>query len=91
MKTMKPTLKPKRTSDGLRLRNIARALEKISFVTVRREFNNPYIAFRAAYPIPCLVTAEINARKVVVPWVRTVTGYKNAERIYQALKSGGWN
>ncbi|VVB78007.1 Uncharacterised protein [uncultured archaeon] len=83
--------KPQRTADGLRLKNVAKALEKLSFVTVRRESNNPYIAFRAAYPVPCPITVDTDARKVIVPWVRNATGYKNTERLYKALKCGGWN
>jgi hypothetical protein len=80
-----------KTRDGLKMRNVVRALELIKFVSVRRGNNHPYVAFRDAYPVPCPVAESTDVRRMVVPWVKTVTGYQNTEKIYKSLKCGSWN
>jgi predicted RNA binding protein YcfA (HicA-like mRNA interferase family) len=80
-----------KTRDGLKLKNVIRALEELAFVYVRRGSNHPYVAFREAYPVPCPIAASTDARKMVVPWVKNVTDYQNANQIYQALRKGEWN
>ena len=80
-----------KTRDGLKLKNVVRALEELAFVTVRRGANHPYVAVRDAYPIPCPVAASTDVRRMVVPWVKNVANYQNSNQIYQALKNGEWN
>jgi len=80
-----------KTIDGIRLSSVARALEELSFVSVKRGYDEPYVAFRDAYPIPCIITQKVDARKMIVPWVQEISDFKSPERIYQALRSGSWN
>ena len=84
-------LRQQRTADGLRLRNVARALEELSFVSVKRGYDEPYIAYRDAYPVSCILSSRTSAIDMVVPWVQEISNFKNPERIYQALRSGSWN
>lgn len=80
-----------KTRDGLKLKNVIKALERLKNVTIRRGTNHPYIAFRQAYPIPCPIAASTDARKMVVPWIKDAMGYQNSNQIYQALRKGEWN
>ncbi len=80
-----------KTRDGLKLKTVLSALEKLTGVTIRFGNSHPYIAIRQGYAIPCPIAASTDARRMVVPWIKQVSSYKNSNQIYQALKNGGWN
>ena len=90
---MKDTInfRQQRTADGLKLRNVARALEELSFVSVKRGYEEAYIAYRDAYPVSCTLSTRTSVMSAVVPWVQEISNFKNPERIYRALQSGSWN
>ncbi|VVB78010.1 Uncharacterised protein [uncultured archaeon] len=81
-----------KTLDGLNLKNVAKALERLLFVRIKT--NDPYVDYIAktpAFPEPCILSKYTNAREEVVPWVKNVSGYKDSDTIYLALQEGGWN
>lgn len=80
-----------KTRDGLKLRKVLSALEKLSGVQIRHGNNHPYIAIRQGYPVLCPVASSTDAKRMIVPWIKQAMGYQNSQEIYQALKNGGWN
>ncbi|MFH1802281.1 MAG: hypothetical protein ABH864_02395 [archaeon] len=79
-----------KTRDGIRLRTVLSALEKLTGITIRSATNHKYVASMAGYTIPCPIASSTNARTMIVPWIRAHTSYSNAQQIYQALRKGKW-
>ena len=77
-----------KTRDGIKLSKLEKTLSSISGVTFREGTNHPLIAYAEGYTRPCPIASSTDAKKMVVSWVKEVTGYTNAQKIYQALRSG---
>lgn len=78
-----------KTRDGLKINNVVKSLETIDNVVLRKGTKHPKIAVREGYARRCPIATSTNAKKMIVPWVKEVTGYDNAKQIYNALRSGG--
>jgi len=79
-----------KTRDGIKLRTIISALEKLTGITIRPGTNHPYIAEIADYATSCPIASSTNARTMIVPWIKRHTSYTNAQQIYNALRTGKW-
>ena len=77
-----------KTRDGLRLSQVVKTLESVPGVSIRSGTNNELIALMEGHPRSCPVDRSTNARRMVVPWLKAVTGYESAREIYDALRSG---
>jgi len=79
-----------KTRDGIKLRNVARALRGITGVSIRGGTNHPFIAFAEGYSRPCPLASSTDARRMVVPWIREVTSFTDPNQIYSSLRNGEW-
>ena len=77
------------TRDGVKLRNIEETVNQIGDITTRKATNHILVL---NYPgqISCPIAKSTHARKMLVPWLKKVTGY-NPQKIYQSLQQGKWN
>jgi hypothetical protein len=79
-----------KTRDGIRLKTVISALEQIAGVTIRPGNNHPFIAEMDGYATSCPIASSTDARRMIVPWIKKHTSYKNARDIYNALRYGEW-
>tara|TARA_Y100000310_G_scaffold191612_1_gene191561 strand:+ start:3618 stop:3875 length:258 start_codon:yes stop_codon:yes gene_type:complete len=78
-----------KTRDGLRINKIMNLVDTIEGVSTRHGSNHSTILqYRGMRPCP--VAKSTDARRMLVPWLRDVTGYNSVD-IYQSLKSGQWS
>ena len=80
-----------KTRDGIKLKNVARALMGITGVSIRTGTKHPLIAFAEGYPRPCPLAPSTDARRMVVPWIREVTQFTDTNQIYSSLRNGSWD
>ena len=78
-----------KTQDGIKLNSIVSALQSIG-IGIREGSNHLYIAYTEDSPRPCPIATSIDARRMIVPWVKMHTGYSNANEIYDAFRRGGF-
>ena len=78
----------KETRDGIRIKNVIKTIRGIDDVVIRHGTNHNNIAVREGYARCCPIATSTHARKMIVPWVKEVTGYDNAKHIYNALRAG---
>jgi len=79
-----------KTRDGIKLSHIERALLRIPGVEI--ESGSKHVA-KAVYPgqRPCPIATSTDARRMIVPWVITITSQVyTAAQIYDALRAGVW-
>ena len=79
----------RQTRDGIKLTKIIRAAENMIGVTVREGSKHPYVLSYDNMR-PCPVAASTNARTMLVPWFKEITGYSNKD-IYSSLRKGKWH
>lgn len=79
-----------KTRDGIRISTILSALANLPGVTLRDGKNHPTIVHKDGYSRLCPVATSTDARRMVMPWVRSVTTYHNSWEIYDALRRGYW-
>ena len=77
------------TRDGLKIKKVVKSLKSIDEVTFRGGKNHGIVAIAERHGKCCPIATSTHARRMIVPWVKEVTGYDNAKQIYNALKSGG--
>jgi hypothetical protein len=78
-----------KTLDGLNLSNVLGAVREIPGVEVVEAREHPYKALAPGYR-PCPIAKSTHVRRMLVPWLATVTGIQDKNRIYSALRSGRW-
>ncbi len=76
------------TRDGIKLSKVVRSLERMPGVSVRSGTKHPFIAKMKGYSRPCPISGSTHAKKMVVPWLREVTGITDSNRLYSCLKAG---
>ena len=86
----KRTMAGNKTRDGIKISKLVRALEGIQGVSIRDGTNHHYVARAEGSARPCPLATSTDARKMVVPWIKEVTGYSDASQIYSSLRSGKW-
>ena len=74
-----------KTLDGLPLSKILSFVESIG-VDVRSGNNHPYVLNYNGMR-PCPVASSTNAKRMIVPWIRAITGDKSSE-VYKGLRNG---
>jgi len=79
-----------KTRDGLKLTKIVRALLTLPGIEIREGGKHPYVAHMTGYNQPCPIATITDARRMVVPWICRATEHKDSERVYLALREGGW-
>lgn len=77
-----------KTTDGIRLSTIVRMAEALPGVTVREGTKHPYVLQYAGLR-PCPVAKSTDAKRMLVPWMRQITGQEGSD-IYACLRSGEW-
>ncbi|MGY4884583.1 MAG: hypothetical protein ACP5NZ_03320 [Nanobdellota archaeon] len=74
-----------KTRDGIKLEKIVEVAKQLGMV-IKEGTKHPYLLI-AEGMIPCPVAASTDARRMVVPWMRRVTGYDSGT-LYSYLKRG---
>ena len=77
-----------KTLDGIKLSKILRTVKELTGIEARAGTNHPHILEYAGQR-PCPLAESTHAKRMLVPWLKKVTGYE-PQRIYQALKQGYW-
>ena len=80
-----------KTRDGLKLNRLVKALLALPGGGIREDNKHPYIASIMGHARLCPIATSTDARRMIVPWIRETTSYKDSTQIYRALKTGDWN
>ena len=80
-----------KTRDGLKISRVVDMLDSLNGVNVRPGSNHPHVARSSEYAGSCPIATSTDVRRMVVPWVRSVTGYDGSKDIYNCLRSGSWD
>ncbi|MAG78237.1 hypothetical protein CL616_02615 [archaeon] len=76
-----------KTADGLNLKRVIKSLDTIPGLYLREGTNHNLIAKMDGYR-PCPIAKSTHVKRMVVPWIKEITGYNNAREIYRSLRSG---
>ena len=75
----------KKTSDGLLINKILLFAESLD-IDVRPGKKHPHIMNFYGMR-PCPVASSTDAKKMIVPWIKEITGY-NSSTVYNGLRNG---
>ena len=78
-----------KTRDGIKISKLVKALESIPGVSVEAGSRHDYKA-EAPCMRPCPIDPSTHVKYMVVPWIKSFTGYQDSNEIYQSLRKGKW-
>ncbi len=78
----------RKTRDGIKISLVERALESIPGISIRDGTRHRVASMEGQRRL-CPIATSTDARRMVVPWLKEVTGVEDASEWYQFLRTGG--